>query len=209
MTGIPDIAPYRVPSATELPPVQVSWQVDWNRAVLLVHDMQQHFVRSFPADDEPLRTTVANIARLRHRCRRAGAPVVYSVQPPGQTFDQRGLLADFWGAGIQDDAGAAVIDALEPGAEDTLMTKWRYSAFHRTRLAQLLRESGRDQLVVCGVYAHIGVQETAADAFMHDVRPFVAGDAVADFSRREHDTALSYLAARCAVVAATDDLLRD
>ena len=43
---------------------------------------------------------VANIRRLRQHCATLGIPVVYSAQPGGQTPEQRGLLQDFWGPGV-------------------------------------------------------------------------------------------------------------
>jgi bifunctional isochorismate lyase / aryl carrier protein len=55
-------------------------------------------------------------------------------------------------------------------------------------------ERGRDQLVGTGVYAHIGCQATAVEAFMRDVRAFLVADAVAEFSRRHHDQACEYVA---------------
>ncbi len=61
---------------------------------------------------------------------------------------------------------------------------------------------------MCGVHAHLGVQLTAADAFMNDIQPFVAVDAVAHFTAEEHAMALRR-AARSAVVRTTDGLLRD
>ncbi|MFI9121224.1 isochorismatase family protein [Streptomyces bikiniensis] len=60
--------------------------------------------------------------------------------------------------------------------------------------------------MTCGVYAHLGVLPTAADAFMNDVQPFVVADAVADHSAEEHGMALRW-AARSGVVCTTDDLL--
>lgn len=91
-----------------------------------------------------------------------------------------------------------------PRDGDTLLTKWKYSAFVRTDLLERLREQGRDQLVVTGVYAHIGVLMTARYAWMRDVQAFVVADAVADFSEREHRMALEWAAGRCAVVTTTD-----
>jgi len=95
-------------------------------------------------------------------------------------------------------------DAVAPEPGDTLLTKWQYSAFVRTDLLERLREQGRDQLVVTGVYAHIVVLMTACDAWVQDVQAFVVADAVADFSEREHRMALERAAGRCTVVTTTD-----
>lgn len=206
--GLPAIDAYPMPTAAELPLSRTSWQVDPARAVLLVHDMQNYFLRPFPQDAAPLTDLLANINRLRAACRAAGVPVVFSAQPGGQSEDQRGLQLDMWGRGIgHDPADAAIVDELAPSGAEITMTKWRYNAFHRTDLADILAAQGRDQLVITGIYAHIGCMVTAAEAFCRDVRAFLVADAVADFSRADHDMALRYAANRCAVVAATDSVL--
>lgn len=202
--SLPRIAPYVLPDPSEFPPSRVDWQLDPARAALLVHDMQDYFLLPYggsPAIEE----MIDRLAALVHACRRAGIPVVYTAQPGRQSLEERGLLTDMWGAGI----GAVVderpdlediVDRLAPQDDDIRLVKWRYSAFQRSPLAELLAERDRDQLLITGIYAGIGCLATAVEAFMRDIQPFVAGDAVADFSRVDHDWALTFVARRAGVV---------
>jgi bifunctional isochorismate lyase / aryl carrier protein len=206
--ALPAIAPYSMPGAAELPQNKVSWTPDAKRAVLLIHDMQNYFVAAFRAGQSPVNELVANIQRLRQHCTALGIPVVFSAQPGGQTVDQRGLLLDFWGMGIADGAAPKkIIDALTPAEGDIHLTKWRYSAFRRTGLMDLMKEQGRDQLIITGIYAHIGCLQTASDGFMSEIKPFLVADALGDFSREQHLMALQYAAKLCAVTTVTDRIL--
>ncbi|MEV1002662.1 isochorismatase family protein [Nonomuraea sp. NPDC050202] len=181
------------------------WQLDRSRAALLIHDMQHYFLRPFAADQAPLADLMANILALRERCTELGIPILYSLQPGGQHLDDRGLLADLWGTGPgPDPSDTGVPDALAPRPGDVRLTKRRYSAFFGTLLDETLTELGRDQLIIVGVYAHIGVLATTLDAFMHDIQAFVVADAVADFSADHHATALRYIGQRCGAVRSTE-----
>jgi isochorismate hydrolase len=205
MAGIPPIAPYRLPAADDLPRNTAGWKPDPGRALLLVHDMQHYFLRPLP---EQLREEVtANAAGLLRRGRAQGVPVAYTAQPGGMTAEERGLLKDFWGPGMAAvPQEREVVGPLAPEPADWLLTKWRYSAFQRSDLLQRMRAAGRDQIVLCGVYAHVGVIATAVEAFSHDIETFLVADAVADFSERHHRATLRYAAERCAVVLGSDEV---
>ncbi|MDC0707454.1 isochorismatase family protein [Stigmatella sp. ncwal1] len=206
--ALPAIAPYRMPSAADLPTNKVSWTPDPQRSVLLIHDMQQYFVDAFTHGASPVTELVENIRQLRAHCISLGIPVVYSAQPGGQTPEQRGLLLDFWGAGINGGPHQKqIIDALAPAEGDIVLTKWRYSAFNRTQLMDILRKGQRNQLIICGIYAHIGCLQTASEAFMNEVQPFLVADGVADFSWENHQMALNYAARLCAVTTTTQQLI--
>ncbi|WP_369123623.1 isochorismatase family protein, partial [Clostridioides difficile] len=60
----------------------------------------------------------------------------------------------------------------------------RDSACRRADLEARLSAQGRDQLAICGIYAHSGGLMTPCEAFMRDNKPFFVGDALADFSER-------------------------
>lgn len=198
------IEPYAMPAEDDLPPNVAGWRIDPARAVLLVHDMQNYFLRPFPAGQAPLEQLLVNVRALRARFAAHGAPVVFTAQPGGMTDSERGLLKDFWGPGMAADAEhRGIVAAVAPGPGDTVLTKWRPSAFCRTGLLDLLRAAGRDQLVICGVYAHVGILMTAHEGFSEDIQTFVVADAVADFSDAHHRMALDYASARCAVTLST------
>ncbi|MFG3256028.1 isochorismatase family protein [Streptomyces sp. NPDC048172] len=202
--ALPAIAPYPLPTAAELPANRVDWTVDPSRAVLLVHDLQNHFLSAYDRDSAPVPGLLANVAALKAAAGRLGVPVLYTAQRGGQTPEERGLQQDFWGPGLPAEPHAEAVAAeVAPGPDDVVLTKWKYSGFVRTDLEERMRALGRDQLVLTGVYAHIGVLMTAADAWMRDLRAFVVADAVADFSADEHAQALRWAAGRCAVVTTT------
>ncbi|WP_312320669.1 isochorismatase family protein [Stenotrophomonas sp.] len=206
--ALPKIAPYPLPVAAELPAPRGPWTLKPERAALLVHDMQQYFLAAFAADASPLAPAIANIARLLHHCRQRGIPVFYTAQRGNQDRRDRGLQADLWGPGMQAIAEhETIIDALAPVAGDHVLVKHRYSAFQRSNLETMMRARGRDQLLVTGVYAHIGCAATVSEAFQRDIEAFIAADAVADFSRADHDLALHWIARTTGVPLTTDTLL--
>lgn len=206
--AIPSISAYVMPGVADIPPGRVSWPLVPSRAVLLIHDMQRYFVQAFPAGAEPVTALLAHISELRDAADACGIPVYYTAQPVKQDPRERGLQADFWGPGMQlDPEHRAIVDTLEPRPHDTVLTKWRYSAFERSDFGDRLTGAGRDQIIITGVFAHIGCLATTFAAFVRDIRPFYVADAVADFSRQKHEMALAIAAGCCARVVTTADAL--
>ena len=212
--ALPKIAPYSYREQEHQN--RVNWRVDPARAALLVHDMQRYFVRAFelerdgqPLPDAQINIAIANIRRLLDAAHAANIPVYYTAQPPRQNPADRRLLTDFWGDGLQDDENARILDELAPTEADTVLTKWRYSAFVRSPLEEQLKDLGRDQLIIGGIYAHIGCLTTALEAFMRDIQPFMVADALADFTAEEHRMACEYASGRCARVLNTAEVLEN
>ncbi|AKF08721.1 isochorismatase family protein [Sandaracinus amylolyticus] len=207
--ALPTIAPYELPTPRSWPECRARWTLEPSRAALLVHDMQAYFLRPFDPSASPLRPVLEHVRALVGACARVGVPALFSVQPGEQSRDERGLLWDLWGPGIVEHPSLAKL-GLDVGEidADALIPKRRYSAFFETRLHDRLRTLGRDQLMITGIYAHIGCLTTAVDGCMRGVQPFFLADATADFSREDHEIALRQVARTAGVVLTTSDALR-
>ncbi|WP_116115965.1 isochorismatase family protein [Austwickia chelonae] len=203
--ALPSRIDYTIPT-TDIPEPVVSWTLDPERCALLLHDLQPHFLHPFaPAMREQL---TANVDAIAATCRAQGIPIAHAMQPDDQTPAERGLLTEFWGPGplSSNDSGAPDL-RLQAREGEIVIIRRRYNAFLGTGLDAWMREQGRDQLIVCGIYAHVGCLMTSAHAFMTDRQPFLVADGTADFSADEHRMALEYVTSRCGVCVTTGDLV--
>jgi trans-2,3-dihydro-3-hydroxyanthranilic acid synthase len=200
------VEPYALPAKRDMPANVVDWRLQPHRAVLLIHDMQSYFLAPFGPE---LRARLVDaVAALRKRCADRGVRIAYTGQPGRMTPEDRGLLRDFWGSGMRSTAAdRTIVPELAPAPGDWTFVKWRYSAFFRSGLLECMRDEGRDQVVLCGVYGHVGILATALDAYANDLQVFVVGDAIGDFSAEKHRLTLQYTASCCAMAVTADEVL--
>lgn len=207
--AIPKIPSYDVEGLmVHLQGNRVNWDLDPERSILLVHDMQEYFVKIYESPSPIMDRVINNIAKIKDWCKQNSVPVVYSAQPVDQRPEDRALLTDFWGEGLKSGQELEKItERLAPENSELLLKKWRYSAFQRTSLHQLMHEDKRDQLIIVGIYGHIGILATALEAFMTDIQVFAVGDAIGDFTEEQHTWALNYIATRCGMVCDTNSIV--
>jgi bifunctional isochorismate lyase/aryl carrier protein len=208
--AIPGIPSYPLPTQDTLPAARAPWAFAPDRAALLIHDMQRYFCAPFTQDAAPLPDIISNIAALIDAARACNIPIFYTAQEGNQMRADRGLQADLWGPGMsQQPEHQQIVPELTPAKGDIVLVKHRYSAFQRSNLETLMRARERDQLLITGVYAHIGCLATAAEAFQRDIEPFAVADAQADFDATRHTMAMNWVASCCGGVISTSDALAE
>ncbi len=146
-------------------------------------------------------TALRRLTELITGARQAGAALVH-VQHRGRS----GGLFDLEGR------GGAFIEAVRPAAGEAIVQKGLPNAFAATGLDAILKQLGRQQLVLAGFMTHMCVSSTARAALDLGYRTTVAADAAATRDLPDplggtigaealHRAALAALADRFAIVA--------
>jgi len=158
---------------------------------LLVIDMLGDFIYEDGA--LPVKGAAELIPRINQRIkefRRRGEPVIFiadSHAPDDREFE-------IWPKHcIRGSEGAKVVEELDKREEDEVVEKTTYSAFYNTRLEDVLREKGAEELVLMGVLTDICVLHTAADAAMRGYRVRVLKGCTASSAKENHEWALKHM----------------
>jgi biuret amidohydrolase len=156
--------------------------IDRDRCALLVIDMEHDFVHG-PMAVPGAAALAPRLATLVAAARAAGVPVVFANQRLRAGGEDAGPLERFepvrTGEALREGSdGVRVVAELDPRPDDLYVVKRRFSAFFATDLDVLLRSLGVQQLLVCGIAAHVCCDTTARDAFQLGYETFYVVDGV-------------------------------
>ncbi|MCX4821383.1 cysteine hydrolase [Streptomyces sp. NBC_01142] len=176
---------------------RASFDIRPEHCALLVIDMQDEFVRpGWSPYWVPAATRMApRLGRLVEECRTASIPVIWTV------FDDTHLGLDRPHAlrhlphadtGWRRPAPSEVWHELGRRADEALIRKPSYGAFYDTPLDTMLRNLGRDTVVVTGTLTNYCCGTTARQAYERGYKVVFGGDLTAtdDVSRQEPELAV-------------------
>ena len=129
----------------------------WEKSVLLLIDHQQEYAMSGGLPLTGIDAAVLEIERLLAAARNADAPIIHVQQqgrPGGALFTPGTPRADF-------------IASVQPAGNETVLPKSLPNAFAKTSLDEVLRRSGRKELIVAGFMTHMCVSATVRSAVDH------------------------------------------
>ncbi|MBO0752203.1 MAG: cysteine hydrolase [Bradyrhizobiaceae bacterium] len=188
-------------AGADLKPAKVSG------ATLLLIDFQNEYVGG-PLGLPGAAGAVQRAARLLGRARDAGAPVVHVAHKgrAGGLFDR-------------DAERGQIIGALTPRAGETVIEKALPNAFAGTTLHAVLKEAGRNDVIIAGFMTHMCVSSTARAALDLGYRVTIDASACATRDLPDgrgshvdadvvHKVALIELSDRFAVIAHDPEALK-
>ena len=157
--------------------------VEPDSTALVVVDMQNGFCHPDGSLYAPgSEAAVDPVVDLVGRAHDAGVRVVFTrdVHPPEQFADAY-YYDEFeqWGEHVLEDSwDAELLDEFDVAADDHVVQKHTYDAFHQTELDGWLSARGIDDLLFCGTLANVCVLHTAGSAGLRDYRPVMVEDAI-------------------------------
>jgi nicotinamidase-related amidase len=165
-------------------------KLDRSRATLVVVDVQEAF-RPVVLDFERV---TANVSVLVQAARILELPLLVTEQYP------RGL-------------GSTVPEVAEQLGDVRPIEKVSFSALAADGFPGALAETGRDQVLLCGIESHVCVNQTAEDLLSDDIEVHVARDAVSSRTQDNRELGLHKMERSGATVTSVEtavfELLRE
>jgi len=138
------------------------WRLTTDNALLVIVDMQEKLMAVMPRRDE----TVAGVKKMAAACRILNVPVVLTTQ-------------------YTKALGPTLADVAEAAGNPEVPDKMTFSCCGSESFQHTLRKLRRSRIILCGVEAHVCVQQTVIDLMAAGHSVYVCVDAVC--SRRDSD----------------------
>ncbi|GHE39003.1 hydrolase [Streptomyces longispororuber] len=190
---------------------RASFAVRPERSALLVVDMQEEFVApGFSPYWVPAATRMAPRLRgLVEHCRTVGVPVVWTVfddthlgldRPHALRYLPHG--ADGW----RRPGPARIWGGMGPREDEVLIRKPSYGAFYDTPLDTVLRNLGRDTVIVTGTLTNYCCGTTARQAYERGYRVVFGADTTATDDEARQEPELAVLRKGFALVLTAEEI---
>jgi len=188
-----------------------------DRTALLVIDMQDEFVRPgwtpYWVPEATLRAPL--LARLVMACRARGVPVLYTVFSATHHYLDRpgsgaAMPSRYPELGAGDPAwfrDGRIWHELAPKLGEVVIHKPSYGAFYDTPLETILRNLGRDTVIITGTLTNLCCGTTARQAYERGYHVAVGSDVTATNDPAVHEYELMTLRYGFARVLTADEIV--
>ena len=156
------------------------------QAVLVVIDVQEKLLPFIHEHD----SLVAQIVKLIRGFQILDAPILLTEQYPQGLGPTTPAIVDALKERLNAGPASTGDPVVRPEASPAPMQKMTFSCAMDDPFAKALEQTGRRQVVLCGIESHVCVLQTALHLVRQDYEVFVCADAVSSRSPRNLEIAL-------------------
>lgn len=154
--------------------------LDQNNSLLLIIDIQEKLAAAMSRD-----TAAKSATKLAQAADTLGVPIVITEQYP------KGL-------------GATLANITHCAKSAQYFEKSAFSVMQEPEVAQAIKESGKKQIILCGMEAHICVHQTAEELLAQGYEVYVVKDGVASRNKFEFKQGIACMQQNGAKITCTE-----
>ncbi|MBU0497521.1 MAG: cysteine hydrolase [Candidatus Thermoplasmatota archaeon] len=187
------------------------------QTALLVIDMQDEFVKpNWTHFWVPQATKIVpKIQKIIDICRQTDIPIIYTVYSnTHQYLDRPKTLWLMPSRSFTKDIDqtqlfqtASIWQPLKPEQKDIIIHKSSYGAFYDTPLETILKNLGKDTIIITGTLTNYCCGTTARQAYERGFKVIFCGDATATHFQEMHDYELQVLRRGFAKIMSTNEII--
>jgi len=188
------------------------------KCALLVIDMQAEFVRPHWSPDWVPEATrqVPRIKKLIEHCRSKNIPVIYTIYSRTNNYLDRPKTGKFMPGRYSEldiDFSLFYIDGqvwpeLAPLEDEIVIKKSSYGAFYDTPLETILKNLGRDTVIICGTLTNYCCGATARQAYERSFKVIFGSDVTATDDPEMQEPELKVLRKGYAKVLTSKEIIK-
>jgi len=161
-------------------------RVEMPARVLMAVDVQEGFTRKGNLASDTCTAALPRIKKIVEEEQAVGTPVIFTKDSHREGDREFEIFPPHCIVGTDEHDLVEELRNFEPEAA-AVVQKSRYSAFHGTKLDEILRDLAPDDVHLIGLCTDICVLHTAADLRNRDYRVVVRRDGVETFSSPGHN----------------------
>jgi nicotinamidase-related amidase len=187
------------------------------KCALLVIDMQDEFVKpGWTPDWVPEATRqVPRIKKLIEHCRSKNVPVIFTVYSKTHNYLDRPKTGQFMPGRypeVEADRSTSFVEGrvwheLAPTEDEVVIHKPSYGAFYDTPLETILKNLGKDTVIICGTVTNICCGATARQAYERSFKVIFGSDVTSSDYPDLQECELKVLRKNFARVLSVDEII--
>ncbi len=179
-----------------------------DKAALLVLDMQGFFLNPLSHAYIPsAQAIIPKIINVSNAILNSGSDIIFTRHI--NTIENSNNMNTWWRDILTESDKLSELSEQVYIKDSPIIIKSQYDAFYNTKLEEILKNSGKTQLIISGVMTHLCCETTARSAFVRGFEVFFGIDMTATYNKQFHISTLLNLSHGFASPLLSDDIIKN